>query len=114
MGLHFRHIVTGHDEYGKETVVTDAVSRGMGPGIAGCEIRSTDAIPVDNAMEADPSLRAGFIENDNYRNRRGDDHSHHAWEQGMRTSRIVPRRRTTRFSSPVRSTSGSTAAKSCT
>jgi quercetin dioxygenase-like cupin family protein len=70
MTLKVRRIVTGHDEFGKGIVVSDekltAVSRGMGPNISGCEIWSTDSMPVDNSTEADASQRAGFVKKYNY------------------------------------------------
>jgi hypothetical protein len=47
MTLGVRRIVTGDDESGRGIVVTDetlnAVSRGMGPAISGCEICSTNS-----------------------------------------------------------------------
>jgi hypothetical protein len=50
MTMQVRRIVTGHDDFGKGVVVTDevltAVSRGMGPHIEGCEIWSTNAMPL--------------------------------------------------------------------
>jgi hypothetical protein len=65
MTLEVRRIVTGHDEFGKGIVVSDeeltAVSRGLGAGISGCEIWSTNSMPVDNSMEADAAQRAGFV-----------------------------------------------------
>jgi quercetin dioxygenase-like cupin family protein len=68
--MQVRRIVTGHDEFGKGVVVTDevltAVSRGMGPHIEGCEIWSTNAMPVDNSTEADAAQRAGFVKQYNY------------------------------------------------
>jgi hypothetical protein len=52
MALEVRRIVTGHDATGKAVVKTDerlqAVSRLGRPHIAGCEIWSTDKMPVDN------------------------------------------------------------------
>jgi hypothetical protein len=57
MTMEVRRIVTGHDEFGKGIVSSDedltAVSRGLGPGISGCEIWSTNSMPVDNSMEAE-------------------------------------------------------------
>lgn len=68
--MRVRRIVTGHDEFGKGIVATDeildAVSRGMGPGIEGCEIWSTAAMPVDNSMAAEAGQRAGFVKHLNY------------------------------------------------
>jgi quercetin dioxygenase-like cupin family protein len=68
--LEVRRIVTGHDEFGKGIVASDedltAVSRGLGPGISGCEIWSTNSMPVDNSMEAEAAQRAGFVKKYNY------------------------------------------------
>jgi len=65
-----RRIVTGHDEFGKGIVVSDekltAVSRGLGPNISGCEIWSTNSMPVDNSMEAERAQGAGFVKKYNY------------------------------------------------
>ena len=70
MTLEVRRIVTGHDEFGKGIVISDekmkAVSRGLGANIAGCEIRSTNSMPVDNSMEAEAAQRAGFVKKYNY------------------------------------------------
>ena len=55
MALEVRRIVTGHDANGKAVVKTDerlaAVGRLGRPHIAGCEIWSTDRMPVDNSRE---------------------------------------------------------------
>lgn len=63
--MQVRRVVTGHDENGKAIVVSDerltAVSRGVGAGISGCEMWSTDRMPVDNSPAADASQRAGFV-----------------------------------------------------
>jgi quercetin dioxygenase-like cupin family protein len=65
-----RRIVTGHNEFGMGIVVSDeklsAVSRGLGANISGCEIWSTNSMPVDNSMEAEASQRAGFVKEYNY------------------------------------------------
>jgi hypothetical protein len=70
MSLEVRRIVTGHDEFGKGIVVSDekltAVSRGLGPNISGCEIWSTNSMPVDNSMEAEAAQRAGFVKKYNF------------------------------------------------
>jgi hypothetical protein len=42
------------------------VSRGLGAGISGCEIWSTNSMPVDNSMEADAAQRAGFVKKYNF------------------------------------------------
>ena len=56
MALEVRRIVTGHDANGKAVVKTDerlaAVPRLGRPHIAGCEIWSTDRMPVDNSKRA--------------------------------------------------------------
>ena len=70
MTLQVRRIVTGHDANGKAVVTTDeqltAVSRGIGANITGCEIWSTDGMPVDNSPAADAEQRAGFVRRYNY------------------------------------------------
>jgi len=70
MALQVRRIVTGHDANGKAVVATDerltAVPRLNRPHIAGCEIWSTDKMPVDNSAAADAPQRAGFVKRYNY------------------------------------------------
>ena len=71
MALEVRRIVTGHDANGKAVVKTDerlpAVPRLGRPHIAGCEIWSTDKMPVDNSShEAEVAQRAGFVKRYNY------------------------------------------------
>jgi len=70
MTLVVRRIVTGHDANGKAVVASDerltAVSRRIGANITGCEIWSTDAMPVDNSAAADAAQRAGFVKRYNY------------------------------------------------
>jgi len=71
MALEVRRIVTGHDANGKAVVTTDerlaAVPRLGRPHIAGCEIWSTEAMPVDNTSEAaEAAQRAGFVKRYNY------------------------------------------------
>jgi len=71
MALEVRRIVTGHDANGKAVVKTDerlpAVPRLGRPHIAGCEIWSTDKMPVDNSSdEAEAAQRAGFVKRYNY------------------------------------------------
>ena len=67
--MKIRRIVTGHDSSGKAIVKTDeqitAVSR-IAAGISGCEIWSTDRMPIDNSAAADPVQRAGFVKQYNY------------------------------------------------
>jgi quercetin dioxygenase-like cupin family protein len=70
MALQVRRIVTGHDREGKAVVSTDevlsAVPRLNRPHISGCEIWSTDTMPVDNSAAADAPQRAGFVKRYNY------------------------------------------------
>ncbi|UCF76268.1 MAG: cupin domain-containing protein [Betaproteobacteria bacterium] len=70
MTLQVRRIVTGHDQNGKAVVASDetitAVSRGIGAKIEGCEIWSTDKMPVDNSEAAAAAQRAGFVKRYNY------------------------------------------------
>jgi uncharacterized cupin superfamily protein len=70
MTLQVRRVVTGHDENGKAIVVSHerltAVARRIGANITGCEIWSTDSMPVDNSREADAAQRAGFVTRHNY------------------------------------------------
>ncbi len=70
MTLEVRRIVTGHDASGKAVVSTDerlsAAPRLNRPHISGCEIWSTDRMPVDNSAAADAPQRAGFVKRYNY------------------------------------------------
>jgi quercetin dioxygenase-like cupin family protein len=70
MALAVRRIVTGHDAAGKAVVKTDetlrAVPRLNRPHISGCEIWSTDTMPVDNSDPAEAAQRAGFVKRYNY------------------------------------------------
>jgi mannose-6-phosphate isomerase-like protein (cupin superfamily) len=70
MTLVVRRIVTGHDANGKAVVASDerltAVSRRIGANITGCEMWSTDRMPVDNSAAADAAQRAGFVKRYNY------------------------------------------------
>ena len=70
MTLQVRRVVTGHDAKGKAIVATDevltAVARRIGAGIIGCEIWSTDRMPVDNSREADAAQRKGYVVRHNY------------------------------------------------
>jgi hypothetical protein len=64
MALKVRRVVTGHNASGKSVVKTDewvtAAPRDIG-GITGCEIWSTDQMPVDNSAAAEAAQRAGFV-----------------------------------------------------
>ena len=57
--MRVRRIVTGYNAAGKAVVKTDeqltAVPR-IGAGIEGCEIWSTDEMPVDNSPAADAAI----------------------------------------------------------
>ena len=70
MTMQVRRVVTGHDENGNAVVVSDerltAVSRGLGAGISGCEMWSTNRMPIDNSAAADAAQRAGFVKHTNY------------------------------------------------
>ena len=70
MPLEVRRIVTGHDANGKAVVKTDermaAVPRLGRPHIAGCEIWSTDKMPIDNSDAAAELQRKGFVIRHNY------------------------------------------------
>jgi uncharacterized cupin superfamily protein len=69
MAMKVRRIVTGHNASGKAIVKTDeqvtAVPR-VDAGISGCEIWSTDQMPIDNSSAADAAQRAGFVKHNNY------------------------------------------------
>jgi hypothetical protein len=64
-----RRIVTGYNAAGKALVKTNeqltAVPR-IGAGIKGCEIWSTDEMPVDNSAAADAAQRAGLVKHNNF------------------------------------------------
>jgi uncharacterized cupin superfamily protein len=68
MAMQVRRVVTGHDETGKSIIKTDelltAVSRGIGDKVAGCEVWSTNRMPVDNSALAETAQRAGFVRRD--------------------------------------------------
>lgn len=70
MTLVVRRIITGHDANGKAVVASEerltAVSRRIGANITGCEIWSTDRMPVDNSEAAGAAQRAGFVRRYNY------------------------------------------------
>ena len=71
MALEIRRIVTGHDSNGKAVVKSDerlaAQPRRGRPGISGCEIWSTDKMPVDTTHDvAEAAQRQGFVKRYNY------------------------------------------------
>jgi mannose-6-phosphate isomerase-like protein (cupin superfamily) len=65
MTMQVRRVVTGHDENGNAVVVSDerltAVSRGLGAGISGCDMWSTNRMPIDNSAAVDAAQRAGLV-----------------------------------------------------
>jgi quercetin dioxygenase-like cupin family protein len=65
-----RRIVTGHNEEGQGVIVSDEVmdahSRGDGEGINGCDIWSTESMPIDNSTPFDATQRAGYVKHYNY------------------------------------------------
>ncbi len=69
MALKVRRIVTGHNASGIGVVKTDEwvppASRGIA-GITGCEMWSTDQMPIDNSAAADAAQRAGLVKHNNY------------------------------------------------
>jgi hypothetical protein len=69
MAMKVRRIVSGHNSAGKAVVKTDeqitAVPR-IGAGISGCEIWSTDQMPIDNSAAAEAAQRAGFVKHTNF------------------------------------------------
>src|SRR5258708_27873628 len=69
MAMKVRRIVSGHNASGKAIGKTDeqvtAVPR-VDAGISGCEIWSTDQMPIDNSSAADAAQRAGFVKHNNY------------------------------------------------
>ena len=65
MPFEVRRVIAASDSAGKAVVVTDerlrAVSRGIGENITGCEMWSTDRMPVDTSTAADAPQRAGYV-----------------------------------------------------
>ena len=63
--MEHRRVVAANDEHGRAVVVSDehlpSVTRGVGHGMVGTELWSTDTMPVSNAQEADAAQRKGFI-----------------------------------------------------
>lgn len=70
MTLKVRRIVTTHDDKGKAVIESDeelnAVSRGLGRGIEGVEIWSTDIMPVPLDTTAGERQRGGLVARHNY------------------------------------------------
>jgi quercetin dioxygenase-like cupin family protein len=69
MALAVRRVITGHDKNGKAIIARDetldAVQR-RGPYLTGCEIWSSNTMPVDNSAEAEAAQRQGFVKRYNY------------------------------------------------
>src|SRR5260370_6898821 len=69
MALKVRRVVTGYNANGQSIVKTDelvtAASRDIA-GITGCEMWSTDQMPVDNSAAAEVAQRAGLVKHGNY------------------------------------------------
>ncbi|WP_428338509.1 cupin domain-containing protein [Mycobacterium sp.] len=63
--MEVRRVVAANDHVGGAGIVSDerlaAVSRGIGENVNGCEIWSTNTMPVDNSPGADESQRRGYI-----------------------------------------------------
>ena len=70
MAMKVRRIVTGHNSAGKAVVKTDeqitAVPRGVGANISGCEIWSTNQMPVDNSAAADAANGLALVKHNNH------------------------------------------------
>jgi quercetin dioxygenase-like cupin family protein len=70
MTLEVRRIVTGHDANGRAIVQRDerlaGTPRAARPGIAGCDLWSTDRMPVDNSDAAATAQREGLVKRYNY------------------------------------------------
>lgn len=64
-----RRVVAGNSADGKAIVLSDeelpVVSRGLGPGISGSEIWSTDSMPVDPSKASEVFQRHGFLKHFN-------------------------------------------------
>lgn len=63
--MKIRRIVTGYNAAGRAVVKTDeqlTAAPRVGAGIKGCEIWSTDQMPVENSAAADAAQRAGLVE----------------------------------------------------
>ena len=63
--MEVRRLVVANDQNGAGVITSDetlaAVSRGIGKGVTGTELWSTNAMPVDNSVEADEAQRRGYI-----------------------------------------------------
>ena len=66
MTLEVRRIVTGHDANGKAVIKTDERLTATPELGRGCEIWSTNHMPVDNSAESDAAQRKGFLTGYNY------------------------------------------------
>ena len=81
-----RRIVTSYNAAGKAVVETDEQLTAVpcvGAGIKGCEIWSTDEMPVDNSAAADAAQRAGLVKHNNcVGNGRGTTFRINEWAPG--------------------------------
>ncbi|HJY57714.1 MAG TPA: cupin domain-containing protein [Streptosporangiaceae bacterium] len=62
--MEISRVVTGHDASGKAVVKTDEQITGVpriAAGISGCEIWSTERMPIDNSSAAGAAQRTGFV-----------------------------------------------------
>jgi hypothetical protein len=99
MSLKVRRVVAANNAAGKCVVVSDevidAVSRGVGVGVTGSEMWSTDQMPVDNSPSADNAQREGFVKRFNDFNWVGSEAGTTfritEWRPVMRSSAIVRR-----------------------
>jgi quercetin dioxygenase-like cupin family protein len=69
MALSVRRIVTGHNAEGKAIVASDEVlpaTPRRGGSIMGCELWSSDRMPVDNSAAAEAAQKKGFVVRHNY------------------------------------------------
>jgi mannose-6-phosphate isomerase-like protein (cupin superfamily) len=70
MSIQIRRIITGHNQEGRAVVASDEVLRSLpvthGVNIEGCEIGSTNQMPVDNSPSGAAAQKAGFVRHYNY------------------------------------------------
>ena len=63
--MEHRRVVAANNQHGRAIVVSDerlpSLTRGVGHGMVGSELWSTDSMPVSNAPDADAAQRKGFI-----------------------------------------------------
>ena len=65
MAFEVRRVVVANDASGKSVTTSDevmpAISVGAGTKISGCELWSTDKMPIDNSAEAAAEQKAGVV-----------------------------------------------------